>query len=166
MDAGFLEFLGGLLGGPLVNESYNAVKGLFTKKRNIENPHEVSYELTTELSEFSEHLNEHLKEVNQWSKETKLNNTFKPLSQIFVKLKFYLNLRRTHIETETAQVIELTEILTLKKHIAIYGGPGSGKSTSMKYLCQQIFSNPKLFDTYRPPIVVRFRELNCILWRC
>jgi predicted NACHT family NTPase len=160
MDAGFLEFLGGLLGAPIVQDSYNAVKTLFVKKRSIENPNESNYELTTQISEFTEHLDEHLREVNEWSKETKLNNSFKPLNQIYVKLKFYLNLRRTHVESETAQAIELTEILTQNKHIAIYGGPGSGKSTSMKYLCQQIFSRPDLFDSNRPPIVVRFRELN------
>ena len=161
MESHFIEFLASIFAKPIIQDAYNLIKTLFVKSKiKIEEKEQNSYDLQTDFEEFSECYEKHLNEINLWSIDTNLNNNFKPISQVYVKLKFYLNPKRTHLFKEEPKKIELTEILKNDKHIVIYGGPGTGKSTSMRFLCQEIFNNEKLFHNSRTPIVIRFRELN------
>ncbi len=50
----------------------------------------------------------------------------------------------------------MNQILDYSENVVIYGQPGAGKSTSMKFLCQEIITS----KTLTTPIVIRFRELN------
>jgi len=45
-------------------------------------------------------------------------------------------------------------------HLAIIGGPGSGKTTSMKKICRRLLLEESFLHNYSFPLVIRFREFN------
>ena len=48
-------------------------------------------------------------------------------------------------------------------HFILLGGPGAGKTTSMKYLCQALFYDESFYsERFSFPILVKFRDLNNI----
>ena len=160
MENGFAQFLIGLFGSPIVNDAYSNLKEFLKSKRinyDLEGKEvERDFIIDADFDDFDERIKENIREVNKWSKDAKIENKTKSTSNIYVKLKFYLNQRKTHFEVKQPKKIEISEILKYKNNVAIYGGPGAGKSTSMKFLCQEIFSEKNISTV---PIVIRFREI-------
>ena len=91
------------------------------------------------LNNEIKNLEEQLKEENRSYKigkfpflansRAKVNNE----TDGFVKMKFFINQRKTHFEKEEPLKFEMNHILDYSENVVIYGQPGAGKSTSMKF---------------------------------
>lgn len=114
---------------------------------------------------IKESINNHCDFVNNWSKEVKFNDLSKSKNtrSVYVHLDTFIYPRTTNYERyQKPPKKPLLEVLKEeKRHILISGQPGSGKTTSMKFLCQKIFQKKSEEPKYQTfPILVKIRELN------
>ncbi len=112
-------------------------------------------------------LNQHLRFINNWSSEVNFSDLKKSKStkKVFVDLDLYIQPLRVRIEDdERIDKFELKNIFNFNqnKHIALLGQVGSGKTTSLKFLCQSVlFNDAGIFKskvTY--PILIKLNDYN------
>lgn len=110
-------------------------------------------------------IEEHQREVKRWSEEISFKDLQKPktTSDVFVPLDIYLVPQRQHIgPEERMQSAPLSSILKSSDvgHLIILGQPGAGKTTTIKYLCQEMINNSEVCPLQEFPLLVRLRDLN------
>jgi len=125
----------------------------------------IDLKLSSSEKDIETALSQHIKAVKNWSSEINFKDlkTSKSTQSVYIELDLLLYPRRIRIsEEEVISSISLSELLNReKKHIAILGQPGAGKTTSMKHVCQSILYDDNFFpNTFRYPILIKLREFN------
>jgi len=106
-------------------------------------------------------LRSHITDIRLWSKElgfSELHAT-KDLGDLYVELETWLTPLGNQVETEERDntIPLMQSLLREKGNSIVLGQPGSGKTTSMKKLCDHLLSEDVLESNPRIPILVRFR---------
>lgn len=119
--------------------------------------------LISEKSHVTNAVEQHVVFVNQWSSEVSLKDmaSSKKLHQVFVKLKVYSGTKRNSLVNHKSSTFDYENIFEkANRSIVVVGLPGAGKTTSMKFICQNIMSSDIfLGKTFYFPIVIRLKEL-------
>jgi len=118
--------------------------------------------------EVADALSRHLTFVNQWSSELNFADLkhAKQTQKVFVPLDLYFQPTRVRMTDE--ERMEKFPLHTLfkhsPKHVALLGQVGSGKTTSLKYLCQSLLFNEGLFpNRICYPLVIKLNDFNGII---
>ena len=118
--------------------------------------------------DIEESINFHLQLIRNWSGEVSFNDLkrAKRTADIFIEpdLFEYPRRLRTH-PIEVVQQVPLRNIFEYSQanHFVLLGSPGSGKTTSMKYLCQcLLYQEDFLNDRFSFPILIQCRDFNSI----
>lgn len=117
------------------------------------------------LDEISYSLIRHIKYVKNWSSQVSFRDvkTAKLTNKIFVELDLFIYQRSIrYAADEKIKSIPIKSIFEYSPHhIVLLGQPGAGKTTSMKYFCQQIFFDEEFAqDLFDIPILIRLRDFN------
>ena len=138
-----------------IQASFSVAKKMFLEAR--------AKLLATE-TDIEESLNLHLRAVKNWSDEVSFSDLKRAryTSDIFMELDLNVYPRRIRIsENEEIESFPLNRIFDRgAKHFVILGQPGAGKTTSMKYLCQQLLYDDSVGSRFNFPIRIIFRDLN------
>ena len=142
----------------VVKETYEGVKSL-VKKHN-----DRTTLLFTE-KELENNIIDEIRKTSNWAYDDFFKNhkEHTEITSRYVHLDLLLEPRREHIsESQLSRKCPLKEIiLANKSNTVILGQPGSGKTTSIKYIVNSILRDPEfLSNVYTLPIVIRLRELN------
>lgn len=127
---------------------------------------EVNLKLTSSRQDIETSITAHLQSVKNWANEIIFLDTKKSkyTNNIYVDLDLYIYPRRVRMfEDEEIEIQPFNHIINNEEnHILLLGQPGSGKTTSMKYVCNQLFFNGDNLKYYKLPIVIKLREFNTI----
>lgn len=115
---------------------------------------------------ISENLKFHLEEISAWANEINfadLSKT-KKLHNVYIHLDTYLYPRSRRIDIEESiHKTKLIDVLNSeKKGALIFGQPGSGKTTSMKYLVSEYLRKIEDSKEKRIPIVIKIRDQDLL----
>lgn len=110
-------------------------------------------------------LERHLREVRNWASEVTFGDLkeAKQTNRIFVQLDCYVvpRHRRISLDEPVTKVPLDTLFATDAKHFVFLGTPGAGKTTSMKSLCNKIFTDENFApDRVNYPVLIKLRDLN------
>ena len=141
-----------------VKETYKGIKSL-VKKHN-----DRTTLLFTERN-LEENIVDEIRKTSNWAYDDFFKNhkEHTEITSRYVHLDLLLEPRREHInELQLSRKCPLKEIIIANKsNTVILGQPGSGKTTSIKYIVNSILRDPEfLSNIYTLPIVIRLRELN------
>jgi predicted NACHT family NTPase len=122
-------------------------------------------ELLTTPEQLEESLRLHEQSVSNWAAQISFNELkrSKRLSDTYTELDLFVYPQRLRIHSrEYIATIPLCQIFDhAERHIVLLGQPGAGKTTSMKHLCQTLFTTDDFhYDRFSLPIVVKLRDLN------
>lgn len=125
----------------------------------------TKFNLISTKQDIENSLNTHLQGVKNWSEEISFADLkkSKAISDVFIDLDLFVYPRRIRMDDkEVIDRIQLANLFKIEKdHIALLGQPGSGKTTSMKHICQSILLDeafyPEIFDF---PILIQLRDFN------
>ncbi len=125
---------------------------------------EKALSLSFSAQDIEKSLDSHLRFIENWSKEVSFDDlhSSKKLSKVYIKLDYYLTPLRQRFDSKVPKKTELRSIIKgCESHVVILGQPGAGKSTSLKYLCQQILHAEDFFpEKFNFPILIRLRDLT------
>ena len=114
--------------------------------------------------DVEESLQHHMKFVVNWAGEVSFNDLQKPrlTRDIFVHLDIAVYPKRLRVQTaEVIKNIPLKKIFKDPHHIILLGQPGAGKTTSTKFICEELLRSEKSFQgLFSFPLVIRLRDLN------
>jgi hypothetical protein len=126
---------------------------------------EAHGKLLTTREDLTDSITYHLRDVKNWSTEVSFNDLKKAkrTTDIYIDLDLFVYPRRVRINPD--EKIGSIPLKTLfdhhTGHVILFGHPGAGKTTSMKYLCQLIFFDDSFKrETFSFPILIRLRDLN------
>ncbi len=123
---------------------------------------EVNLKLTSTKQDIETSITAHLQSVKNWAEEITFLDTKKSkvTDNVYVDLDLYIYPRRVRMfEDEKIEIKPFNHIINNEEdHILLLGQPGSGKTTSMKYVCNQLFYNGDNLKNYKLPIVIKLRE--------
>ena len=116
-------------------------------------------------SDIQDNISSHIKYVNNWSKDVyfrDLGASSKELNSIYVNLNYFLTPKDCEFIKCSIKKVELHDIFKNDaKHTVILGQPGSGKTTTMKYISQQIIHSETFYpEQFNFPLVIRLRTLS------
>jgi hypothetical protein len=125
----------------------------------------TKFNLKSTRQDIEEALNYHLTGVKNWSGEISFSDLKRSKStlEVFIDLDLFVYPRRIRIdENEEISKIPLAKLFKKEQnHIALLGQPGSGKTTSMKHLCQSILLDDKFFpELFDFPILLQLKDYN------
>ena len=142
--------------GILIDEAISKVKDIIKEF--------VKPAVSINKKSIVEALDSHLKIVQRWSVEIKFKDLSKSksTSSIYVDLDYYIGQKRLNISNiDPKEKSTIKEIIENNHNIVILGQPGAGKTTSMKFLCQELLhKNAPYLKKFKFPLVIRFRDLN------
>lgn len=121
--------------------------------------------LLTERFDIEKSIDIHLKAVKNWSEEISFSDLKKAkrTTDIYIELDLYVYPRRIRMDAnEQIASIPLREIFNdYHNHFVLLGHPGAGKTTSMKFLCQELFYNDDFqSERFSFPILIKLRDVN------
>lgn len=117
-------------------------------------------ELSSDDAAFAHHL--HF--ANSWSSQISLRDagSAKQLQDLHVDLEMGDVQANSDNSCDDSNTFSLKDALEQFQHILLLGGPGAGKTTSIKYLIRQILTVPA--DTFLEdidfPVLIRCREME------
>ncbi|MCR9248889.1 MAG: NACHT domain-containing protein [bacterium] len=141
----------------IVGETYDYLKEVVKKRKN---------KLHTSKDDIEESLNWLMRDIVNWSDDIEIDesNKSRNVTSTYILLDLYLLPIRLHRNSSSDKSkISLFNIFKQKTtdNIVIVGQPGTGKTTSMKYVCKKLLTDPSFFKgRFNFPIVVRLRDLK------
>jgi predicted NACHT family NTPase len=125
----------------------------------------TKFKLVSTKQDIDSSLNQHLRAVKNWSEEISFADLkrSKSTSEVFIELDLYVTPRRLRVdEDESIPKIKLAKLFSKdSNHIALLGQPGSGKTTSMKHLCQSILFDEKFYpEVFNFPLLIQLKDFN------
>ena len=120
------------------------------------------FEVTRIHSNSSETINSHIEQGSLWASDITLHgvSSKKETQTEYIKLDLNLTPRKRNLTNKESDKINVNEINEIKSNIVILGDPGSGKSTTLKYLYQSQENQNKSSKSPSLPIFVRLREFD------
>lgn len=154
----FIESVEKVAASIVIKDTYKEIKSIV--KRSIERTI-----LLTSEKELEDNLVDETKKTSRWAFDDLFKNHMEnsDIYSRYIHLDLLLEPRREHINSsQLSRKRPLKDILLANKsNIVILGQPGSGKTTSIKYIVNSILHDSEfLNDVYTLPIVIRLRELN------
>ncbi|NVM87092.1 putative NACHT family NTPase [Variovorax sp. SG517] len=133
------------------------------KDRKNSKPKPISAKFKEPLPLVLNALQEHVQEVQKWSKVLKFSDLqgVKTVAQVYVELDTYLmplNTQASEIEKSHLKPL-LQAIKDSSSHCVILGTAGAGKTTSLQKICADGFSNGKIFVNNNFPLLIKLRTL-------
>jgi len=120
-------------------------------------------EVVTQSGDLERALEAHMNEINNWAAQVKFAGLAeaRATAQVYVHLDCYVTPRRYRMDPmENLIKVPLESMFDSgTKHAVILGGPGAGKTTSMKNLCARVLRGEH-FGESRFPIRIKLRDLN------
>ena len=108
-------------------------------------------------------IEKHLIEVDNWSSQIQFLGLSSPksLDSYTIGLNLHTEPRRFRGSKTDNKLKNEEELLSSPDHYLVLGGPGSGKTTTLKRLCRKMLLEPPktTADEFQVPIVLRLREL-------
>ena len=110
------------------------------------------------LDNVDEALAHHLAYVECWSGQISLSDLprSRSLSEVYIRLSF-----TDRLLSDKYQMVSPEQLLEQGLNNVLLGHPGSGKTTTIKYLCQCLLhEEPSEKDRFSFPLLVRLRDLG------
>lgn len=141
------------------------IKGAYSEVKKLVNHYNSKVDLSTSEKELSDNVIKEVRKSYNWASSDLFanHNSDFGIHKRYVHLDLLLEPRRSHSSNEQILKKEsLNNIVTTNNtNIVILGQPGSGKTTTTKYIVNSILLDPYFLEgVYSLPIVIRLRELN------
>ena len=142
-----------LIFGELVSRGFDTVKKILSSKK---------IKLIVSKDDLANSLENHYKYLLNLTdkisfKELRGN---KKLSDTYIALDLELQAARFKERNSVEKKLRIEEIINeTKSHLIILGGPGAGKTTTVKKICQSLLFENKI-KNYKFPILVNLRDLS------
>lgn len=125
---------------------------------------ETPFKLKSTKNDILNSLEVHIQSTKNWADEIVFSELkrAKTTNDVYVDLELYVYPRRIRISLdEHIPKMPIDEVLKNENnHLLLLGQPGSGKTTSMKYLCNRLFYYEDFLENYQFPIFIKLREYN------
>jgi predicted NACHT family NTPase len=134
-----------------------AIKGI-SKLLFTMSPQEGTAKLCVKYNDIEKALSHHLLFIENWSSQIAHKDMpkYRNLDDVFIPMSF-----SHQFDNRSGNSFGENKIFNDKDHKIILGYPGSGKTTTIKRLCQYLLhESPRYSEFYNHPILVRFRDLK------
>jgi hypothetical protein len=141
-----------LLLGELVSRGFESIKKIFTSNK-------VS--LIVSKDDLTESLNSHSKYIQNLTSKVSFKELRgnKNLNDTYIALDLELQALRFKEKEQKEQKIRVEKLINkTESHLIILGGPGAGKTTTVKKICQSLLFEEKI-KNYSFPILINLRDL-------
>lgn len=140
-----------------IDITFEILKSVITHK-------DVSLKTKKEDLELS--FDHHYRQIENWCKQIKILELDEPIKTINTYIDLNLNvtpLNRMHLPSKN-KIESLTHYISKKRdeHLVILGQPGSGKTTSIKYICNKMLNENEFFEDYHSILLIRLKDLKPI----
>ncbi len=119
--------------------------------------------LSSSGPQLEQALERHLRQVSEWASEVQFADLKSPkqTTQIYVHLDCYVVPRSRIVPGEGVENKPLDSLFSdLHRHFVFLGGPGAGKTTSMKHVCNRILTDTTFaLDRINYPLVIKLRDM-------
>lgn len=139
--------------GELVSRGFDSIKKIFTSNK-------VS--LIVSKDDLTESLNSHTKYIQNLTSKVSFKELRgnKNLNDTYIALDLELQAMRFKEKEQKEKKIRIEKLINKTEcHLVILGGPGAGKTTTVKKICQSLLFDDKIED-YSFPILINLRDLS------
>lgn len=100
--------------------------------------------------------------IERWSSSIQILNMGRPalVETNTIELTISNRVKRIYTDDEF-KIFDESEIFSLNSNFILFGGPGAGKTTTVKRLCRKLFKEEPISETdrYQVPFVIRCRDI-------
>lgn len=142
-----------ILLGELVSRGFDSIKKIFTSNK---------ISLIVSKDDLTDSLNSHSKYIQNLTskisfKELRGN---KNLNDTYIALDLELQAIRFKEKQQKEEKLRIEKLINnTESHLIILGGPGAGKTTTVKKICQSLLYEEEIKD-YNFPILINLRDLS------
>jgi hypothetical protein len=156
----------GIIFETLIDSGFSiAIKEAYDGIKSIIKGHSERVKITSSQEELEANIYSEIAKTSKWAYDDLFKNhkNHSKIDSRYVHLDLLLTPRRDHVnKNQLLKKQPLKKIiLANRSNTVILGQPGSGKTTSVKYIVNSILRDPDFLEgVYRIPLVIRLRELN------
>lgn len=124
---------------------------------------EKDFSIKIDKTRIEESLTFHMSNIQSWSADISLPglSELKTVKQTFFEIDLALTRRKWNLTSNPSKNINVSEILTQNANCIVLGDPGSGKTTTLKYLCQKLlFDDSPMSGKFNYPVLIKLRDLD------
>jgi predicted NACHT family NTPase len=142
-----------LLLGELISSGFESIKKIFSSKKAS---------LIVSKNDLTESLNSHTKYIQNLTSKVSFKELRgnKNLNDTYIALDLELQAMRFKEKEQKEKKITIEKLINkTESHLIILGGPGAGKTTTVKKICQSLLFEDKI-KNYSFPILINLRDLS------